>query len=138
MPNSRFALHGLAPSLIHGLCAIFASDSRFVRLFQAPLDTGLNKPPLGQPLSSRFALHGLRAFKKMSENGFFETFRTLLETFFRLLRPEGPRTLSRLFRDFFKTFVGLARRLLLPGRGDPKGGVFAWNLCSARGLLNDF
>ena len=46
MPNSRFALHGLAnsPSLIHGLCAIFASNSRFMRLFQAALDTLLDSP----------------------------------------------------------------------------------------------
>ena len=48
MPNSRFALHGFAPSLIHGLCAIFASNSRFVRLFQAllaPVSTDLSKGP---------------------------------------------------------------------------------------------
>ena len=60
MPNSRFALHGLAP-LIHGLCAFFASNSRFMRLFQAALDTCLDSPFFCQPLSSRFALHGLRA-----------------------------------------------------------------------------
>ena len=62
VPNSRFALHGLAlpkftvcaPSLplIHGLCAFF----------QAALDACLDSPLLCQPLSSRFALHGLRAF----------------------------------------------------------------------------
>ena len=44
MPNSRFALHGKRPSLIHGLCAFFASNSRFMRLFQAPLDTCLDSP----------------------------------------------------------------------------------------------
>ena len=32
---------------------------------------------------------------------FFETFRTLPETFFRLLGPEGARTFSRLFSDFW-------------------------------------
>ena len=37
MPNSRFALHGKRPSLIHGFCAFFASNSRFMRLFQALL-----------------------------------------------------------------------------------------------------
>ena len=61
MPNSRFALHGKRPSLIHGLCAFFASNSRFMRLFQAALDTCLDSPFFCQPLSSRFALHGLRA-----------------------------------------------------------------------------
>ena len=44
MPNSRFALHGKRPSLIHGLCAIFASNSRFMRLFQAALDTCHDSP----------------------------------------------------------------------------------------------
>ena len=38
--TSRFG-----PSLIHGLCAIFASKSRFMRLFQAALDTCLDNPP---------------------------------------------------------------------------------------------
>ena len=52
--NSRFALDGLAPFLppIHGLYTVF----------QAPLDTCLDSPLLRQPLSPRFALHGLRAF----------------------------------------------------------------------------
>ena len=54
MPNSRFALHGLAPSLIHGLCAFFASNSRFMRLFQAALDT-----PLDSPFSATLSVHGL-------------------------------------------------------------------------------
>ena len=44
MPNSRFALHGKRPSLIHGLCAFFASNSRFMRLFQAALDTPPSPP----------------------------------------------------------------------------------------------
>ena len=54
MPNSRFALHGKRPSLIHGLCAFFASNSRFMRLFQAPLDT-----PLDSPFSATLSVHGL-------------------------------------------------------------------------------
>ena len=56
MPNSRFALHGLAPSLIHALCAIFASNSRFMRLFQAPLrlDTCLDSP-----FFASLSIHGL-------------------------------------------------------------------------------
>ena len=33
MPNSRFALDGERPSLIHGLCAFFASNSRSMRFF---------------------------------------------------------------------------------------------------------
>ena len=41
---------------------MFASSSRLTRLFQVALDTCLDSPPLCQPLSSRFALHGLRAF----------------------------------------------------------------------------
>ena len=62
MPNSRFALHSLALG-IHGLCAIFPSNSRFMRLFQARLDTCLDSLLLCQPLSSRFALHSLRALE---------------------------------------------------------------------------
>ena len=66
MPNSRFALHGTRPSLIHGLCAIFASNSRYMRLFQAPLDTCLDSPVLCQPLSSRCTLHGLCTLERRS------------------------------------------------------------------------
>ena len=54
MPNSRFALRGFNPSLIHGLCAIFASNSQFMRLFQAPLDTCLDSP-----LLASVSVHGL-------------------------------------------------------------------------------
>ena len=54
MPNSRFALHGFGPSLIHGLCAFFASNSRFMRLFQAPLNTCL-----GSPFFANLSFHGL-------------------------------------------------------------------------------
>ena len=50
----------------------------------------------------------VRKVSNKSKNGSFETFRTLPETFFRLLGPEGPRT----FRDFFQTFGVSARRLL--------------------------
>ena len=59
MPNSRFALHGKRPSLIHGLCAFFASNSRFMRLFQAALDT-----PLDSPFSATLSVHGLLAFEE--------------------------------------------------------------------------
>ena len=54
MPDSRFTLHGLAPSLIHGLRTFFASNSRFRHLFQAPLDT-----PLDSPFSATLSVHGL-------------------------------------------------------------------------------
>ena len=54
MPNSRFALHGRRPSQIHGLCASFASNSRFMRLFQAALDTCLDSP-----LLASLSVHGL-------------------------------------------------------------------------------
>ena len=47
--TSRFS-----PSLIHGLCAFFASNSRFMRLFQAALDT-----PLDSPFSAILSVHGL-------------------------------------------------------------------------------
>ena len=59
MPNSRFS-----PSLIHGLCAFFASNLRFMRLFQAALDTPSRQPLLRHPLSSRFALHGLARLRE--------------------------------------------------------------------------
>ena len=55
MPNSRFALHGCSPSLIHGLYTIFASNSRFMRLFQAPPLTPLSTAPFFASLS----VHGL-------------------------------------------------------------------------------
>ena len=53
MPNSRFALHGRR-SLIHGLCAFFASNSRFMRLFQVALDTCLDSP-----FFASLSVHGL-------------------------------------------------------------------------------
>ena len=62
MPNSRFALQGFSPSLIHGLCAIFASNSRFMHLLPGPSRHLSRQPFLCQPLNSRFALHGLRGF----------------------------------------------------------------------------
>ena len=40
--------------LIHGLCAIFASNSRFMRLFQAALDTCLDSP-----FFESLSVHGL-------------------------------------------------------------------------------
>ena len=62
MPNSRFALHGVAPHkftvcvpfwpLSHGLCAFFM-----------PFLTPVSQPLLCQPPSSRFTLHGLRGFE---------------------------------------------------------------------------
>ena len=53
MPNSRFALHGLAPPNSRFVC-LFASNSRFMRLFQAALDT-----PLDSPFSVTLSVHGL-------------------------------------------------------------------------------
>ena len=53
MPNSRFALHDLAPHYFK-VCALFASNSRFVRLFRAPLNTYL-----GSPFFASLAVHGL-------------------------------------------------------------------------------
>ena len=54
VPNSRFALHGKRPSLIHGLCAFFASNSQFMRTFQAALDTCLDSP-----FFASLSVHGL-------------------------------------------------------------------------------
>ena len=54
MPNSRFALHGKCPSLIHSLCTFSASNSRFMHLLQAALDT-----PLDSPFSATLSVHGL-------------------------------------------------------------------------------
>ena len=56
MPNSLFAFHGLAAPypLIHGSCAFFASNSRFMRLFQAALDTLLDSP-----FAATLSVHGL-------------------------------------------------------------------------------
>ena len=53
MPNSRFALHGL--------CALFVSNSRFVRLLQAARDTCLDSP-----FFASLSVHGvhLRWLKK--------------------------------------------------------------------------
>ena len=60
----------------------------------------------------------VRKVSKKSKNGFFETFRTLPRLFSDFW---GPRVRG-LFRDFFQTFGVSARRLLLPGRGDPNFG----------------
>ena len=61
MPNFTVCTSRFSPCLFHGLCAFFVSNSWFMRLFQAPLDTCLDSPLLCQPLSSRVALHGLHA-----------------------------------------------------------------------------
>ena len=63
--NAKFTVctSRFSPSLIHGLCAFFASNSRFMRPFQAALNTCLDSPFFCQPFSSRFALHGLRALE---------------------------------------------------------------------------
>ena len=58
LPPFKCALTGLtsrfSPSLIHSLCAIFPSNSRFMRLFQAPLDSCL-----GSPFVASLSVHGL-------------------------------------------------------------------------------
>ena len=51
---------------------------------------------------------------------FFETFRTRPETFFRPLGPEGPRTFSRLFSDFWG--FGPETPPPRPGRSQPLHG----------------
>ena len=54
MPNSRFALHGQRPSLIHGLCAFCASNSHglcaFFRLLLTPRDS---------PFTATLSVYGL-------------------------------------------------------------------------------
>ena len=56
MPNSRFALHGKRPSLITNsrFVHLFASNSRFMRLLQAALDTCFDSP-----FSATLSVHGL-------------------------------------------------------------------------------
>ena len=88
MPNSRFALHGLAPPyftvcalflpLIHGLCAFSGRSWHLSR-----------QPPLGQPLSSRFALHGLRGFEVFRAWGNGVCMRSIENEYFRSLGPLG-------------------------------------------------
>ena len=48
MPNSRFALHGFSPSLIHGFCAFWClihGLCAFFRLLLTPLSTAPSPPP---------------------------------------------------------------------------------------------
>ena len=57
MPNSWFALHGLAPSPIHGVCALFfAYHSWLMCAFLRPLLTPVSTAPFFASLS----VHGLR------------------------------------------------------------------------------
>ena len=50
------------------MCAFFASNSRFTRLFQAALDTCLDSP-----LVASLSVHGLRALEKSSSEQVSET-----------------------------------------------------------------
>ena len=52
--NPLSATHEFSPSLIHGLCAFFDSNSRFMRLFQAALDASLDSP-----FFASLSVHGL-------------------------------------------------------------------------------
>ena len=54
MPNSRFALHGLAPPYFTVCARFLPSNSRFMRLFQAALDACLDGPFFGG-----LSVHGL-------------------------------------------------------------------------------
>ena len=60
VPNSRFALHGLAHPKIHGLC-LFLTRTHGVCAFSGPSSHLSRQPLLCQPLSSRLALHSIRA-----------------------------------------------------------------------------
>ena len=77
MPNFTVCTSWFSPSPTHGLCAIFASNSRFMRLFPAPLDTCLDSPLLCQPLSSKFALRCLCAFKFLGSTASSDLFQRL-------------------------------------------------------------
>ena len=72
VPLALRVIHGfhftVSPSIIHGLCAIFASNSRHLCAFFGLLLTPSRQPLLRHPLSSRFALHGLRAFERRAYN----------------------------------------------------------------------
>ena len=54
MPKFAVCTSRFSPSLIHSLCAIFASNSRFRRPFRTALDTCLNSP-----LLVSLSVHGL-------------------------------------------------------------------------------
>ena len=54
MPKLTVCTSRLSASLVHGLCAFFASHSRFMRLSQAPLDSCL-----GSPFLASLSVHGL-------------------------------------------------------------------------------
>ena len=76
VPNSRFALHGLAPPSFHGLCAFFAPNSRFMRLFQAALDTCLDNP-----FFASLSVHGLH-FTVYAPSSILSTFPTVFVSAF--------------------------------------------------------
>ena len=50
----RFDVAAIRVTKIHGLCAIFASSSRFMRLYQAAFDIWLDSP-----LFASLSVHGL-------------------------------------------------------------------------------
>ena len=102
----KFRLHGLgSPGLGGGVSGPKAQKSE--KSLEKVL--GPSRPKSLKKVSGRVR----KVSKTPFLDRFFETFRTLPETFFRLLGREGPRTFSRLFQT-----LGLsARRLLLPGRG---------------------
>ena len=54
MPNSQFALHGLAPPQFTVCAPFLGSNSRFMRLFWAALDTSLDSP-----FFASLSVHGL-------------------------------------------------------------------------------
>ena len=115
MPNSRFALHGLAPFLIHGLCPFFASNSRFMRLFQAALNT-----PLDSPFSASLSIHGLHFTVCAPSN--FSSFSSFFD-------PVPKRLRERLGRLFFPSFLG-------KGLLDPCRRPTMCQICGAFPLLS--
>ena len=67
MPNSRFALHGLAPSLIHGLCAISDTFScRFREGISFPnfLERSIPELPPAKLCAVPFALQNRALFER--------------------------------------------------------------------------
>ena len=123
MPNSRFALHGKRPSLLHGLCAIFASNSRSMRPFQNPLDTCLCTP-----FFPSLSVHGLHftvcapsMYQYLNFSGFWGCSRFVASQHLR-----GPAGIVFISRDACSDSIANSVMLVFMGiaqfRGPRMGG----------------
>ena len=97
-------IHGLhftvaRPPLIHGLCAFFASNSRFLHLFQAALDTCLDSP-----LFTSLSVHGLH-FTVYAPSKRGHAFRSIVRVWKMSLALRQPQTCTSA------TLVGVRQSL---------------------------